>query len=96
MALRKIGTGRDSALITTGEASSGWARWETYPMWAKFAAWNRLELPPGRYRAEPLDGTIVAYIDGASAGSSDTVTVWEGNVALYGYGQARMIITRLA
>lgn len=93
--LTKIG-GRDSALITTGETSSGWARWETYPAWATLAAWNALRLPPGRYRFEQIGGRIVAYVDGNSAGLQEGVTVLSGDVTLYGYSESTAIITRLA
>ena len=96
MALTKIGSGRDSALIITGETSSGWARWETYPAWATLAEWNNLQLPPGRYRFESLTGKIVAYIDGSRAGAQEGVTVLSGEVALYGYSESTAIITRLA
>ena len=95
MALTRIG-GRDSALITTGEASSGWARWETYPAWATLDAGITLQLPPGRYRFESLAGKIVAYIDGVNAGARVGVTVLSGEVTLYGYSESTAIITRLA
>ena len=96
VALTKIGSGRDSALIATGTTTSGWARWETYPAWATLTAWSSLRLPPGRYRFESLAGKIVAYIDGSSAGSQEAVTVLSGEVTLYGYSESTAIITRLA
>ena len=96
MALTKIG-GRDSALITTETASPGsWARWGTYPVWATLREWNRLDLPPGRYRFEPLDGKIVVYLDGSSVGKQEQVTVLSGQVSMYGYSESTAIITRLA
>ena len=96
MALTKIG-GRDSALIATETASPGsWARWGTYPVWATLREWNRLDLPSGRYRFEPLGGKIVVYVDGSSIGVQEGVTVLSGEVKLYGYSESTAIITRLA
>lgn len=96
VALTKIGSGRDSALIATGTTTSGWARWETYPAWATLAASNALQLPPGRYRFEPLGGKMVPYVDGSSAGGQEGVTALSGEVTLYGYSESTAIITRLA
>lgn len=96
MALKKLGTSRDSALVATGEASSGWARWEEYPAWATLDASHKLDLPAGRYRFEPLSGRTVPYVDGSPAGATDGVTVLSGQVSLYGYNESTAIITRLA
>ena len=97
MALTKIGSGRDSALIATETASPGsWARWGTYPVWASYSVWNQLELPAGRYRFEQIGGRGVAYVDGNSAGLQEGVTVLSGEVTLYGYSESTAIITRLA
>lgn len=96
MALAKIGTSRDSALVATGPSESGWAAWETYPTWATLTRSHQLDLPPGRYRFEQIGGRIVPYIDGSPAGATDGVTVLSGQVSLYGYNESTAIITRLA
>lgn len=96
MALTKIGTGRDSALIATGKTDSGWARWEDYPVWATLSAWNQLDLPAGRYRFEPLGGRIVPYVDGTPVATGGRVAVLSGQVSLYAYSESTAIITRLA
>ena len=97
MALRKIGTSRDSALVATGEAPPNlWAAWDTYPDWGTPARGSGLSFPPGRYRFELLAGRIVPHVDGQSVGTPPSVVVLDGAVMLYGYSEATGIITRLA
>lgn len=97
MALRKIGTSRDSALVATGEAPpSSWAAWETYPDWGTPVRGSGLSFPLGRYRFELLAGRIVPHVDGKNVSTPTSVVVLDGAVTLYGYSEASAIITRLA
>ena len=65
-------------------------------MWATLSQSHKLDLPPGRYRFEPLGGRTVPYVDGSPAGATDGVNVLSGQVSLYGYSESTAIITRLA
>lgn len=101
MALRKIGTSRDTLRArSTTNPDSPWVTWILPPThWAGQTDPGTITLPPGRYRVEPIGGGLRHWPDSSDAQNYTGVFYAEGG-QIRAYASldpaAEVFITRLA